>query len=169
LAFNAYNKEKKKAGEPTEADASLETSMSPSSRRPRVESYDRVSWIRKFEDSSRPPTVDSIVTSLGLERHYTTIDGVKSSANPDIQQLEQYISGFASTLPRNKDALLDIATAPDQLTNQAEKLLHQFGEQLWGEEHLSLPLSSNKRGGTKKLVYQDPSDQDVYVPVDRCD
>jgi hypothetical protein len=167
LAFNAYHKEKKKAGELTETDASLVTSTTPSNSRPHVESYDRVSWTRKFEDSGCPPTIGSIVASLGLEPYYTANDGVKSFASPDVQELEQYIYGFASTLPQDKDALLDIATAPDQLTTQADKLLRQFGEKLWGEDHLAWPQSSSSGGkGTRKLVYENVLDQDVYVQVD---
>jgi hypothetical protein len=169
LAFNAYNKEKK-AGELIETDTSLKTSTTPSNRRPNVENYDRVSWTRKFEDSGCPPTIDSIVASLGLEPYYTANNGIKSFASPDVQELEQYISGFASTLPQDKDALLDIATAPDQLTTQADKLLRQFGEKLWGEDHLAWPQSSSSEGkGTRKLVYENVLDQDVYVQVKKRD
>jgi hypothetical protein len=166
LAFNAYNKEKKKTDEPAETDASCNKLTTPSNRAPCDESYDRASWTRRFQDPSCPPTVDSIVMNLGLEQYYTMSDGVKSFTNPDVQELERYIIGFASTLPQDKDTLLDIATAPEQLAAHAKKLMRQFGDKIWGEDRLAWPLSlSNEEEGAKKLVYQNVLDQDVYVRV----
>jgi hypothetical protein len=156
-AFNKHIYTKgNKTGELAKPDASLEKSTISASD---VMSYDCAFWIRRLEDPNCPPSVESIVASLGIEYYNSGNNGTESSVNVDVEELKQYISDLANTLPHDKDALLEIAVTPEQLTGEVEKLLRQFGHKIWGRSSKWPPASQGSKESTKTLEYENTLDQ----------
>ncbi|KAF2267957.1 hypothetical protein CC78DRAFT_32995 [Lojkania enalia] len=127
--------------------------------------WNRQQWLCVF--SSHSPTIRKVTEYLGLglsASSSNTNRGIPKFDAPEYRRLSAEVTRLSKDLPKDRDALLDVATDGSSLEDELDDLLGMLGPQIWGRNadrsRLLTPDPSSKTY-TKDLFYEDPEDREI--------
>jgi hypothetical protein len=127
--------------------------------------WNRQQWLCVF--SSHSPTIRKVTEYLGLglsASSSNTNRGIPKFDAPEFRKLSSEVQRLSKDLPKDRDALLDVATDGQSLEAELDELLESLGPAIWGRDadrSRLLKADSLSKTYPKDLYYEDPEDREM--------